>query len=108
MKINNEKLVKRWNNVMNDIGCEYLTIGESLSELDYHKTCYGIEKGISVEWMLKEAKYQLSCYFEDGNIRRDDRNLGKEEYKVWLSESGKLKRLVERLKKESNAMVVEW
>ena len=34
MKINNEKLVKRWNNVMNDIGCEHLTIGESLSELD--------------------------------------------------------------------------
>ena len=108
MKINNEKLVKRWNNVMNDIGCEHLTIGESLSELDYYRTCYGIEKGISVEWMLKEAKYQLSCYFEDGNIRCDDRNNGKEEYKTWLSESGKLKRLVERLKKESNAMIVEW
>ena len=108
MKINNEKLVKRWNNVMNGIGCEHLTIGESLSELDCYRTCYGIEKGISVEWMLKEAKYQLSCYFEDGNIRCDDRNLGKEEYKVWLSESGKLKRLVERLRKESNVMIVEW
>lgn len=108
MKINNEKLVKRWNNVMNDIGCEYLTIGESLSELDCHRTYYGVEKGISVEWMLKKAKYWLSCYFEDGNVRCDDRKLGEEEYKVWLSESGKLKRLVERLKKESNAMVVEW
>ena len=108
MKINNEKLVKRWNNVMNDIGCEYLTIGGSLSELDCHKTYYGIEKGISVEWMLKEAKYWLSCYFEDGNVRCDDRKLGEEEYKVLLSESGKLKRLIERLRKESNVMIVEW
>ncbi len=108
MKINNEKLVKRWNRTMNDIGCEHLTIGESLSELDCYRTCYGIEEGISVEWMLKEAKYQLSCYFEDGNIRYDDRNTGKEEYRAWISESGKLKRLVERLKKESNVMIVEW
>lgn len=108
MKINNEKLVKRWNNVMNDIGCEHLTIGECLSELDYYRTYYGVEKGISVEWMLKTAEYQLSCYFEDGNIRYEDRKLGEEEYKVWLSESGKLKRLVERLRKESNVMIVEW
>ena len=108
MKINNEKLVKRWNNVMNDIGCEYLTIGESLSELDCHRKYYGIEKGINTEWMLEEAKYWLSCYFEDGNVRCDDRKLGEEEYKVWLSESGKLKRLVERLRKESNVMIVEW
>jgi predicted phosphohydrolase len=108
MKIHNEAIVKRWDSVMNDIGCEYLTIGESLSELEYRKDYYDVEAGISVDWMIKEAKYWLSCYYEVGNCRCDDRFLSKDDYKMWLSESGRLKRLIARLEKMENIMVVTW
>lgn len=101
-------LVNRWNGVMNDIGCEYLGIGTRLSELEEKKQYYNLENGITIEWMLKEAKYWLSCYYESGNCRCDDRFGDKYAYKVWLSESGKLKRLIAALEKLPNALVVVW
>lgn len=94
MKIYNEKVVKRWNSVMYSIGCEHITIGTDLSELEYHKEYYAIPNGISVEWMLDEAKYWLSCYYESGNVRCDDRFIDADNYKIWVSETGKLKRLI--------------
>lgn len=109
MKINSQKIVNRWNNVMNDIGCEHLTINSKLSELEFHKEYYGIESGISIEWMLKEAKYWLSCYYENGNVRCDDRFIDEDCYKIWVSETGKLKRLITRLDRiEESWKVVEW
>ena len=108
MKINNHKLVKRWNNLMDSICCEHLGIGTTLSELETHKKYYGVEEGITIEWMIKEAKYWLSCYYETGHCRCDDRYEGETEYKVWLSETGKLKRLITTLEKMENALVVEW
>ena len=108
MKINNKRIVDRWNNVMNSIGCEYLTINSRLSELEDKKEYYNLENGISLEWMLKEAEYWLSCYFESGNCRCDERFEGKEEYKIWVSETGKLKRLIATLKKMEDTLVVEW
>lgn len=113
MKINNQQIVKRWNVVMNDIGCEYLTIDTRLSELEDHKAYYSIENGISIDWMLKEARYWLSCYYENGNVRCDDRFIDADNYKIWVSETGKLKRLIERLKTlqynlPKAYMVVEW
>lgn len=68
MKINNRKIVNRWNDVMNDIGCEHVTIDTRLSELKTHKDYYELPNGISVDWMLHEAKYWLSCYYESGNV----------------------------------------
>ena len=108
MKINNTKLINRWNNVMNDIGCEYLSIGTRLSELDTQKEYYGTEAGITTAWMLKEAKYWLSCYYEEGNVRCDDRFEGEEAYKVWVSETGRLKRLISTLEKMEDSLIVEW
>ena len=108
MTINNQKIVKRWNSVMNNICCEYLTIGTTLSELEYHKEYYGIEDGISINWMLKEARYWLSCYYESGNCRCDDRFLDADNYKIWVSESGMLKRLIARLEKMEDTIIVEW
>lgn len=108
MKINNQKIVNRWNNVMNSIGCEYLTIGERLSDLADNKKYYGIESGISIGWMLKEAKYWLSCYYESGNVRCDDRFLDEENYKIWVSETGKLKRLIAKLDEMEDSIIVEW
>lgn len=108
MKINNQKLVNRWNNLMNDLCLEYLTINTRYSELETHKQYYNIEEGISIVWMLKEAKYTLSCYYEEGHCRCDDRFEGKAEYKTWVSETGKLKRLIATLEKMENTLVVEW
>lgn len=108
MKINNQKIVARWDDIMNCICCEHLTINTSLSELEKDKRYYGVEEGISTEWLIKEAKYQLSCYYETGHCRCDDRFLGEAEYKVWVSETGRLKRLIATLEKMENSMIVEW
>lgn len=108
MKINDQKIVKRWNNVMNDIGCEHITICSKLSELEDHKQYYLIENGITTEWMLQEAEYWLSCYYESGHCRCDDRFDSIEGYKTWVSETGKLKRLISRLHNMDNILIVEW
>ena len=108
MKINNRKIVDRWDSVMNCIGCEHIMIDDRLSELENHKTYYEIEDGISISWMLTEAKYWLSCYYETGNVRCDDRFYDEDNYKIWLSETGKLKRLIARLEKMEDSMIVEW
>lgn len=108
MTINNQKLVNRWNSVMNDIGCEHLTIGTRLSELEVHKKYYDIEDGISIGWMFSEAIYWLSCYYESGNVRCDDRFYSKDCYNVWLSETGRLKRLIAKLEKLEDEMIVNW
>lgn len=108
MKINNQKIVNRWNKVMNSIGCEYLTIGTTLSELENHKKYYQVEEGISIGWMFSEASYWLSCYFEEGNVRCDDRFIDNDCYKIWLSETGMLKRLIAKLEEMENEIVVEW
>lgn len=108
MKINNTKIVNRWNGIMNDIGLEYLTIGTKCSELEYQKKYYTIEDGITIGWMLKEARYWLSCYYESGNCRCDDRFESKHCYKIWVSETGRLKRLIAALEKMKNELVVEW
>lgn len=109
MKICNQKIVTRWNDVMNCICCEHLTINTKLSELESHKGYYGLENGISIGWMLEEAKYWLSCYYEEGNVRCDDRFIDKENYKIWVAETGKLKRLIARLEAmEESWKVAEW
>jgi hypothetical protein len=109
MKINNQKLVSRWDNLMNSICCEYLAIATPLSELERCKHTYSIQDGITVEWMLKEAKYWLSCYYESGHCRCDDRFEGEQEYKTWVSETGRLKRLIATLEKmDKDTLVVEW
>ena len=108
MEIRNQRVVNRWNKVMNDICCEHITINTRLSELENNKQYYDIENGIDVKWLLDESKYWLSCYYESGNVRCDDRFYGEEEYKSWLSESGKLKRLIATLEKMENDIIVKW
>ena len=109
MKVNDKKLVTRWNNLMDSICCEYLAIGTSQSELERCKSYYNIEEGVTVAWMLKEAKYWMSCYYESGNCRCDDRFEGEAEYKTWVSETGRLKRLIATLEKmDKDTLVAEW
>lgn len=109
MKIHNQKIVDRFNNVMDSICCEHVTIGTRLSELEDKKEYYQVENGISIDWMLSEAKYWLSCYYETGNVRCDDRFIDEENYKIWVSETGKLKRLIAKLESmDLDMIVVEW
>lgn len=109
MKVNNQKLVDRWNKLMYDLCLENETINSRLSELEEHKEYYGIVDGISTDWMLKEAKNWLSCYYTSGFGRCDDRFTDKDCYKLWVSETGKLKRLIAKLEQiEEPYMVLEW
>ena len=108
MVILNQRLVNRWNSVMNSICCEHITINTKLSELDSKRQYYGTENGITVAWMIKEAKYWLSCYYESGHCRCDDRFDSKEAYKEWVSETSKLKRLIATLEKMKNTVIVKW
>ena len=78
MTITNKKIVKRWDKVMYSIGCEHLTINTEFSELEDCKEYHGLTNGIWLSWMLNEAKYWLSCYYESGNVRCDDRFIDKE------------------------------
>lgn len=109
MKINNEKIVARWDAVMYDICLEHRTINTQLSELEDNKKYYDVESGITVEWMLYEARETLSWYYEEGHSRCDDRFLGEYEYNSWKSETGKLKRLIAALEKlDACELVAEW
>jgi len=97
------KVIERWNNIMYDIGCEHTTIATRYSEIFADRAL------ISIKELYDEAEYWLSCYYESGNCRCDDRFLGDYEYKVWRSETGKLKRLLAFLDKHINTyLIVEY
>ena len=108
MKINNQKIVNRWNSVMMNVGLEHLTIGGNMSELADAKEYYCITDGIDIDWMVEHAKYWLSCYYESGHCRCDDRFIDEDNYKFWRQETGMLKRLIARLEKIEYCMIVEW
>lgn len=75
---------KQYNKIMNAIGREHLTVGTSLSEGTEH---YGIKE------MLQECKEQLATYTEWGHCNYD---LKQENRKTWISETGKLKRFIQK------------
>lgn len=108
MKIHSKKTVNQWNDLMCDLGLEYLMITDT-SELVTNKEYYNITENISAEWMIEELNYWLSCYYEEGNCRCDDRLLGKEEYNTWKYETQSIKKLITFLKRLSDDyIVVEW
>ena len=84
-KLNMESAIKRYNGIMMDCGYEHRTIGTNFSE---------DTENWNLRDMVAEADYLLSCYFESGHCRYEDRLLSKEDYKIWRSESGMLKRFI--------------
>lgn len=98
------KIAKRFSNVMNIIGCEYLDITNPHSEVYSDRRYYSVEDGITISWMYSEACYWLSCYYESGNVRCDDK---KYDPKGWRCETGYLKRLIIALEKFPNDDVIE-
>lgn len=109
------KIVKRWNGIVCDIGLEYESLPTSsdddlfYGEIASNRKYYGVEDGVSYGYMKREMKYWLSCYYEEGHCRCDDRFLSKEDYKIWVSETGKLKRFIKALEKyDPDEMVIIW
>lgn len=99
-------IVKRYNKVMNTIGCEHVTLApgsEVLNRRDY----YGITGKVTIGWLKKEVAYWLECYYDEDNCRCNERHDGKEAYKLWVSETGYLKRLLAALEKYSDDTIIE-
>ena len=81
-----EKAVKRYNDMMFDLGLEFLTIGTRFSENTDNWT---------IRDLVAEADYQLSCFFEAGMSQADMRDSEDEyERKMWRSDVGKLTRFI--------------
>lgn len=101
VKAEYKKIVDRFNKVMWIIGCEHLHL--EMGELDDRPVYYDVQHGVTIGWMIDEAEYWLSCYYEPGHVRCDDK---RDDPKMWRSETGYLKRLIATLKKyERNELV---
>lgn len=83
--LNIKSATKRYNDIMYSCGYEHSTIGTKFSENT---------ENWNLRDMVAEADYLLSCYYEPGHCRCDDRHLSKEDYKIWVSETGMLKRFI--------------
>ena len=97
-KLNMESAIKRYNDIMYSCGYEHSTIETRYSE---------DTKNWNLRDMVAEADYLLSCYYEEGNCRCDDRHLSKEGYKIWVSETGMLKRFINAYEPFIKDMVCE-
>lgn len=82
-KLNLEKAIKRYNNLMFLLHHEEYTIGTEYSE---HTD------GFTIRDMVDKCESVLSEYYEAGHMNHD---LKEENYKAWVSETGKLKRFID-------------
>ena len=81
-----EKAVKRYNDLMFDLGLEFLSIGTRFSE---------DTDNWNIRDLVAEADYQLSCYFESGNACAEMRySEDAYERQSWRSSVGKLTRFI--------------
>lgn len=82
-----EKAVKRYNKVMMDLGYEHVTIGTEYSEM--------YDENTTIAKMVEEAEFWLDTYYEEdhanGMMKEDNK-------KLWVSETGKLKRFINAFK----------
>ena len=81
-KLNMERAIERYNDIMEYIGCEFNQVGTNFSES-------------TVDWnlrdMVAEADYYLGLYYEEGNVRNETKEY---DYSLWVSEKGKLERFI--------------
>lgn len=73
---------RKYNEIMNCLGYEHLTLGERLSENT---------EDWNLRDMVAECDYVLSTYYEVGHCNEE---LKHEDYKEWRSHVGKLKRFI--------------
>lgn len=77
--------LKKYNEIMCILGYEHCTIGDVLSE--------GTENW-NLRDMVAECDYILSTYYESGHANCDMRYESPECRKMWISETGRLKRFI--------------
>ena len=78
-----QTLQQKYNNLMNSLCLEHLTIGTTYSQ--------GTE-GWGKEEMIKEVEYQLSLYYQWGTSAGDMRE---DDPATWRKEVGRLKRFLQ-------------
>lgn len=113
--VTNPKIIKRWNDLMYTLCFEYEELPTSsdddlrFSEVASMRKYYGVEDGVTYGYLKGNLKYWLSCYYEHGHCRYEDRLEDKESYKTWVSETGKLKRFIKALEKyDDDEVVIIW
>lgn len=97
-----EEAKKRYNSMMNDLGLEFLTIGQNLSE--------GTQNW-NIRDMVSECQYQLDVCFEDDNANSEGRYISelierysyseidaKRAHVEWLSKTMKLRNFIKKYK----------
>lgn len=84
---NIDKAIQRYNNIMMAVCYEHSTIGTDFSENT---------ENWNIRDMVSECAYVLSTYYEEGHANEELRHT--EDRKIWLSETGKLKRFIEAYK----------
>lgn len=106
--INNTNVVKRWNKIMNRIGLEHENISDTseLCCMPDHYLGHGCKR-ITKSWMISEAEYWLSCYYEKGNSRHDEKYEDEWCRNNWYSETSCIKRLIDFLNKVDSELVAE-
>ena len=97
-KLNMKAAIKRYNDIMYTCCYEHSTIGTIYSENT---------ENWNLRDMVAEADYLLSCYYEEGHCRCDNRHLSKEDYKIWVSETGMLKRFIKAYEPFIEDMICE-
>lgn len=90
---NMEKVIKRYNGIMNDVCYEHHTIGTRFSEDTEHW---------NLRDMVAECDYILSTYYEEWHTNY---YLKQEDRATWASETGKLKRFINRYEPFINDLV---
>ncbi len=94
-----EKAVKRYNDIMNSICREHLTIGTRLSE---------DTDNWNIRDLVAECDYQLFCYYEGGHGNADMRySSDLNERKAWRSETGRLQRFINTYLPHSEDVICE-
>lgn len=98
-----DKIIKRYNNLMYQLGYEYATIGTSDTEDPARRNQWNLRD------MVSEVQYRLDFYMCDDCVYREEaydtsRPDHKEYYKQYRNDLAKMKRFIKRFEAEALTM----
>ena len=95
-ELNMKEAIRKYNNIMMTLGYEHNAIDPDWGE---------DTENWNLRDMVAECDYTLSCYYEEGHCNNDMRYSSDEyERKCWKSETGRLKRFINRYASYINDM----